>query len=403
MDTRRCNSDGRYPIRLSIAKDHKTVYIGTEINLLKSEWNQSKGICIVHPHRNLINRNLQKVRLDAELVDLNLQIRDDYRFMTAQELKNRILHGQKSEICDGNGDFEEYFLKTAEKKSKSTRGVYMQTHSRLLKRFGDDLKKLRFSDITPAWLRDFESFLARTAPSANARGIHLRNIRAVFNSAIADEVTNNYPFRLFKIKTQKTAHRNLSVERLRELFSYDCEAYQRRYVDMFKLSFLLIGINMADLARLKSIEDGRINYIRCKTHTPYSIKVEPEAYELIMKYEGNNHLLDILDRYSDHNDFTRHCNRGLQSIGKMRREGRGGKKIITPFFPGLTMYWARHSWASIAKELDVPVDVIGEGLGHTDRRVTALYVFTDTRKMDYANRLVIDYVIHGRKQSWINP
>lgn len=78
----------------------------------------------------------------------------------------------------------------------------------------------------------------------------------------------------------------------------------------------------------------------------------------------------------------------------MKRVGRGGKKIITPLFPDLSAYWARHSWATIAYSLDVPKETISEALGHEiGSRITSIYIAFDRRKVDAANRKVIDYVL----------
>ena len=271
MDKRRPNADGRYPVRLSLAKGHQTVYIGTDVNLNKDEWNQSKGVCIGHPHKLLINRKLQKLKLDAEFVDLNLQMSDSYSNLSASDIKVKIVCYSRNHQPIKKGDFEDYYIKVANKKSASTRDLYLQTLSRLRKFLGSKIGELCFSHITPSWLEDLDNYLAKTAPSVNARSIHLRNIRAVMNSAITDEITTNYPFRRFKIKTEKTRHRALSVDQLRELFGYECEEYQQRHIDMFKLSFFLIGINMADMARLKSIEDGRIHYIRSVYYTKLTL------------------------------------------------------------------------------------------------------------------------------------
>lgn len=402
MDTRRSGQSGMYPIRLSIGKGKQTAYIGTSISLFKDEWNQIKGICINHPHKTIINHRLKQIRLDAEYIDLKLQIESGYNNLTASDIKDRIISKVGNE-SEKRGDFEDYFLKVAESKSESTKAIYMHTLSRIRKYLKGDICKLSFSDITPAWLRDFDGYLSQTAPSANARGIHLRNIRAVFNCAITDELITDYPFRRFKIRTQKTRHRNLSVDRLRDLFSYPCEDYQRRHINIFKLSFLLIGMNMADMARMTCIEDGRINYIRCKTHRPYSIKVEPEALDIINQYRGQKYLLDILDRYSRHQDYTKRVNRSLQAVGELTRSGLGGKKDIKSAFPDLTMYWARHTWATIASDLDIPKDVIASALGHGEEDVTGIYINYNMKKVDRANRLVIDYVLYNKKVFWWSP
>ena len=57
----------------------------------------------------------------------------------------------------------------------------------------------------------------------------------------------------------------------------------------------------------------------------------------------------------------------------------------------LTMYCARHSWASLARPKEVPVSVIGDGLGHSSERVTQIYLTTlDTSAVDRANRMIIN-------------
>ena len=81
----------------------------------------------------------------------------------------------------------------------------------------------------------------------------------------------------------------------------------------------------------------------------------------------------------------------------MKRVGRGGKKVFTPLFPNLTTYWARHTWATIAASLDIPKETIAAALGHGGNTVTDIYIDFDQRKVDEANRKVIDWVLYGEK------
>lgn len=246
---------------------------------------------------------------------------------------------------------------------------------------------------------EFEKFLERTSPSANARAVHFRNIRAVFNDAIDDEVTTCYPFRKFKIKTQPTAKRSLSVESLRTLMDFPVEEYQRKYRDIFVLMFYLCGINAVDLLNAKpdAIRNGRLEYIRAKTHKQYSVKIEPEAMEIIDRYRGKDYLLEIMDSRANYIDFLRRMDKALKQIGPMERHGLGGKKTRHPLFPDLSQYWCRHTWATIAAELDIPKETIAAGLGHGGNTVTDIYIRFDLRKVDEANRRVIDYVL-GKRQ-----
>lgn len=223
----------------------------------------------------------------------------------------------------------------------------------------------------------------------------MRNIRAVFNEAIDDEITSFYPFRRFKIRPVATVKRSLSVEQLRELFNYPVEEHEEKYLDMFKLIFFLIGINVIDLCYLRGVTNGRIEYYRAKTNRLYSIKVEPEAMEIIEKYKGKKYLLDIFDRYTNHKNYVSRLNENLQRIGNTQI-GKQGKKTFIPLFPMLTTYWARHSWATIAASLEIPKETIAAALGHGGNTVTDIYIDFDRKKVDEANRKVIDWVLYGK-------
>ena len=74
--------------------------------------------------------------------------------------------------------------------------------------------------------------------------------------------------------------------------------------------------------------------------------------------------------------------------------GKRGKILDKGLFPDLSTYWSRHTWATIAYEIGIPVDIIGQALGHSDKShsVTFIYIKEDQGKVDEANRRVIDYV-----------
>ena len=159
--------------------------------------------------------------------------------------------------------------------------------------------------------------------------------------------------------------------------------------------FYLIGINPVDLFNLKpeDMRAGRIEYYRAKTGKLYSIEVIPEALEIINKYKGKDYLIDVLEEWGNYKDFAHRMNINLKQIGEMERKGLGGKKIRTPLFPDITIYHARHTWASVAAGLDIPKETIAAGLGHEiGNRVTSIYIDFDRKKVDEANKLVAHYI-----------
>lgn len=282
------------------------------------------------------------------------------------------------------------FKSFIETKSGRTRQIYEATLSRIYS-FNPKFDKLYFEDITVRWLEDFDRFLAKTSPSRNARNIHFRNIRTVFNRAIDDDITHCYPFRKFKIKPEPTKKRAMSIRELRKLITAPLPDWQEQYRDMWLLSFCLIGINVVDLCSLKEIDcTGRIQYIRAKTHKPYSVKVEPEALALIEKHRGVNQLLNLLDSHKNYRAWYQQFCRGLKAVRNSLNRINDGVKISS-----LTSYWARHSWATCAAALDIPKETIAAALGHGGNTVTDIYIDFDKSKIDRANRRVLNWVFGG--------
>ena len=309
---------------------------------------------------------------------------------TLAEFKERILTEVINKPTKPKGCFVDIFKEFADSHNESTKELYYYSLRRI-EQFDKYISTRSIDEIGIPWLTRFESWLAQTN-SKNARNILLRNIRAVFNYALDCEYTTNYPFRRFKIRPEATRKRAMTVEQLRSLAVYPVEDYQVFYRDMFVLMFCLIGINVVDLYSLGGIVDGRVEYRRAKTHRLYSIKVEPEAQAIIDKYHGTKNLLCIADRWTTHSQFGKQMNKALKRMGEMQRVGRGGKKVFEPIVPGLTTYWARHTWATIAASLDIPKETIAHALGHGNDTVTDIYIDFDKKKVDEANRKVLDFV-----------
>lgn len=387
LDTRRTDAKGTAVVKIRLIKDRVAAYISTDIRLTPDQWDSELGLVVKHPRAKNLNVFLANEILQVE--DIMMQNHEEFRTLSATEVMRQVQAQRNPEKLGKPKDlFYPFAVKFMESKEKTrTKEIYAATLSRL-KDYTDYYDELRFTDITIDWLKNFDKFLQRYSPSANARAIHLRNIRAVFNAAIDEELITHYPFRKYKIKTEETVKRSLTVRQLARLFLYEPKPYAEKYLDMFKLMFYLIGINTVDLAGLTEIRSGRIEYHRAKTNRLYSIKVEPEALEIIKKYIGEkDKLLNVFEDRDTYQSFGRLMNLALHDIGK-EMDGRSRVKTFT----NLTTYWARHTWATIAAELDIPKETIAKALGHGGREVTDVYIRFDDKKIDKANRQVIDYL-----------
>ena len=407
LDTRTVKQDGTSPLKFLLCSMRKAAYLSIGLYVPANKWNSTT--CALIDTNDPLDKKIAQLKLRAQLALLDITNSGDLPGLSILDIRDRLhdaLFGVTPKDPPKTPTFREWFLKFEKSRSaEGTRYLYSRTLvaiEKFAKVSKFNLKTLKFEDITVAWLKRFEDFLKETSPSPNARNIHFRNIRAVFNDAIADDLITCYPFRRFRLHYVATKKRNMPVDELRRFWfmKLDDPRLHRAQV-YFKLMFCLIGINTADLAKAKEIVDGRLNYIRCKTHRAYSIKVEPEALELINEVKGKNQLVDILDHNHDYLVFTSHLSKMLKKIGgNLVHNPSNGKDYYTigPW-PHLSAYWARHTWATIAyTKCGASKDDVAAALGHVDRdhKITDVYIEFDPEQVDRLNRRVLDYVLYSK-------
>lgn len=376
------------PLKLVLTRQGVRALIPLNLSVLPSQWDAKRQIVVGHLRKQQYNSLLAEQKIAIDTILFRLSSAGELRGLRACDIKRRVLSELHPEAAEESVrvTFLSRFTSFVARRSPGTQRIYNTTLARMRVYLNERLESLTFEDITVQWLRGFDAFLAKTSPSRNARNIHFRNIRAVFNDALDDEVISCYPFRKFKIVPEKTRKRALTVEQLRSLFYASVSSpSEQRYLDCFKLIFMLCGINIVDLCRLTSVSAGRVEYSRAKTHRLYSIKVEPEAAAIIEKYRGSQLLLNYADTCSDYRFFYRHLCEFLRNFGRSLS------------LPPLSSYWARHSWATIAASLDIPKETIAAALGHGGNSVTDIYIDFDRSKVDAANRKVLDWVLYGKK------
>lgn len=249
----------------------------------------------------------------------------------------------------------------------------------------------RIEDVDRKFMQDFLDSLEGLKPNTKLQ--YMRVLKSTIRVAIDDGFKINPNYRTIKLKLQETMKRSLTIEKVRAIYN---ATYKRKNLqiarDLFILVVFLRGINISDLFSLTedNIVDGRIVYNRKKTGKLYSVKIEPEAQVLIDKYRCGRYLFHPYANQKKVTDII---------CSKMKRlHYTSGDKSGEIIEPKMTLYWARHTWATLAYELDVPRDVISEGLGHSfGAAVTGVYIRTNDKKVDAANRKVIDYILQCQR------
>lgn len=401
LDKRSKKKDGTYPIKIYL-RHNREILIATGYSCEESEF--ANGLLSKrHDNYKVKNAKLKSMLSMVEMEMISMSASGKLEDMTDKELKSHLqdkLFGKVSDSLKEKKkrftDFLNEFLET--KTNAGTIRTYITT------RYNIEAydPNCTFDTMDKNWLISFDKWMASRDLSVNYRAFNFRNIRSVFNYAIDNDYTTLYPFRKFKIKQEETYKRSMNIDQLRKLMNYECEEYQKKYRDLFMLMFYLIGINAGDLLTLKheNLYNGRIEYHRMKTNKYYSIKVEPEAMEIIERYKGEEYLLSFMDGNKTYKDILKQMNNQLKLIGKVERKGLGGKKTREPEFPEISSYWSRHTWATIAADLDIPVETISMALGHkAGYKITNVYIKFNHKKIDEANRKVIDHLlgIKGKK------
>ena len=287
------NNGNAFPVKLYLKFKGKNIYVSLNIYVYEWEFDKITGKIVDRKNATQLNSLISSKKTRSDSLLLELETQNALSKYTPERLKALLESGN----VENNTAtlFKPYFDTFIEKYKIGTKQTFKDTANKISK-FAD-IETLLLQDITVSWLKDFDAFMIKGGLKTNTRGIYMRNIRTVINDAIDREIIslNAYPFRRFKIKKEETTHRAQDVEDLKKLRDYPCEESQKRYRDVYMLSFYLRGLNMVDILNLKdeNVEKEYIVTKREKTSVPLKIKLEPEAIEIIERYKGKNYLLNI--------------------------------------------------------------------------------------------------------------
>ena len=236
----------------------------------------------------------------------------------------------------------------------------------------------------------YEAYLKARGVRMNTISFYMRILRAVYNRAVEKKLTSqNNPFCHVYTGVDKTVKRAIPIKDIKALKDLDLSmkpslGFAR---DMFMFSFYTRGMSFVDMAYLKKsdLKNGILTYRRRKTGQELSIKWEKCMAEIIARYPENktDFLLPII---KEQGNGRRQYDNALHLVNYRLKELSKMLKLQRP----LTMYVARHSWASAAKAKNVPLSVISEGMGHDSEATTQIYLASlETSVVDKANKMIL--------------
>lgn len=392
LDKRIKDKNGLSPVKLVIRNKGTVAYRTTGINLPESCWQEGK-----------IKSSKELITLGKSAKTEELRVRNIYRmyevaYLEVEKTKTnrnakaimdevvKYVEGDKKEhtICSVAEEF--LYDKISSQKKKGMFRSVVKAVRKINKSISDgDIKDVKERDVI--LVRD----KWETIYKANTINDYLGMLSTIYGYAKKKGYVRSGDDNPFRIPTKNAivVRRNIDIRDFRRIWNGEIldetkiGRYKasdiRRALDVFKLSFCLCGLNIADLYSLKTsdIINGRIESNRKKTGVRISVKLEPEAEEIIKRTEQGGWLIGKDKGRSRDATYLARLNRRLGQI-----------------MPGLTSYYARHTWATLAFDLDVSDHVIAMGLSHETGKANTnhFYINNDYRKLDRANRMVIDYV-----------
>lgn len=382
-DVRNKKNEDACTLRWCVSYKRKRSYYSTGFSLTLDEWD------------DFLNRRLSKHKEMKDSLQkffdkvLKVHVRDladanKFSFEALDSLLGR------SDIQSVNDAIKLMIEKLIAEERINYAKTFQNTLKSLEKYYGKDVT---FSKLTPAFLRKYQEKMEKDGIKKSTIGFYMRNIRTLVNNNGKPYLQGEeYPFGRGKyvIPTGGGRNINLSLEQIHLLQNYPCSGSEEFYRDLWIFSFYGNGLNIADVCRLRysDILNDEFRFVRVKTRRNTNVEKEVifpilSPIRKIIKKHGNKDkdgfVFPILDNNKSEkqkiekiNDIVRNINETVQEIAK---------KLKLP--DGITTYSARHSFASIMENLNVPRKHISDSLGHANKSITEGYIGEYTREQRY--------------------
>ena len=364
-----------------------TQQITTNIRLQPNEWDaMNEQISTSFADRSLIQNRidsdislLKRIVKDLENSGVNYSVSDIIKRYKSPECHVLVLDFMQNQIR---------LLRNANRLGTAL------NYEKTMKNFAEFLGgvNLPFSAMTEQLIADYNAFLVQRGMVRNSISFYMRIMRAVYNKAVRQKlVEQSHPFTEVYTGIDRTRKRAVSESVISQLYKLKLPEGTPLSLarDIFIFSYCTRGMAFVDIAYLKkeNIQNGVICYARRKTGQLLSVRIEPSIQRIIDRYSSalSPYVFPILtstdtkQAYEEYQVAINNHNRLLRRLSKMLHAGCK-----------LTSYTSRHSWATAARNHNVPISVISAGMGHTSEQTTQIYLtMLENSVIDDANQGLI--------------
>lgn len=364
-----------------------TQQITTNIRLQPDEWDTIGEQVVV----SVADKNIIQNRIDSDIALLKRIVKDLNNSGVTYSVGDIVKRFKSPECHVLVLDFMQNQIRLMRNANRlGTALNYEKTMKNFVKFLGG--VNLPFSAMTEQVIADYNAFLVQRGMVRNSISFYMRIMRAVYNKAVRQKlVEQSHPFTEVYTGIDRTRKRAVSESVISQLYKLNLAegtplALAR---DIFIFSYCTRGMAFVDIAYLKreNIQNGVICYARRKTGQLLSVRIEPSIQRIIDRYSSalSPYVFPILTStetkpaYEEYQVAINNHNRQLRRLSKMLPAGCK-----------LTSYTSRHSWATAARNHNVPISVISAGMGHTSEQTTQIYLtMLENSVIDDANQGLI--------------
>lgn len=347
------------------------------------------------------------IRMDskrkAELLQmqttLKWELEQRRKMLRRREADNK--NASLNELCAGFDSVQarqtvfNFMQEQVRKKEEMQRHGSAMTYGNAFRRFKEfrEGADLTFDELTADLIERYEAWLINRRLKQNTIRFYLRTLKAILGKAISEGLlADRRLFSRVHLAYVKTAKRAITEQELKAIERLSLPegsalAFAR---DMFMFSFYMRGMPFVDIAYLRKVDlkDGMLSYCRKKTNQQLTIAWERAQQQIVDRYAcrtaNSRYMLPIISHedgteYAQYRRVQENVNNNLKKVGRMI-----GLKMP------LTAYVARHTWACVARDLNISVAIISEGMGHSSYKTTQVYLNSiDSSRINEANRKII--------------
>ena len=364
-----------------------TQQITTNIRLQPDEWDTISEQVVV----SVADKSIIQNRIDSDIALLKRIVKDLNNSGVTYSVGDIVKRFKSPECHVLVLDFMQNQIRLMRNANRlGTALNYEETMKNFVKFLGG--VNLPFSAMTEQVIADYNAFLVQRGMVRNSISFYMRIMRAVYNKAVRQKlVEQSHPFTEVYTGIDRTRKRAVSESVISQLYKLNLAegtplALAR---DIFIFSYCTRGMAFVDIAYLKkeNIQNGVICYARRKTGQLLSVRIEPSIQRIIDRYSSalSPYVFPILTStetkpaYAEYQVAINNHNRQLRRLSKMLPAGCK-----------LTSYTSRHSWATAARNHNVPISVISAGMGHTSEQTTQIYLtMLENSVIDDANQGLI--------------